>query len=189
MPADAQTPQLCQRRLQAWTLDGSVPATFAERDARLWSAGRERFELDARTGLRLSAECHTPHERRVGEIARWPALLSPWSSNAMRAGSRLPPLAADCAADGRDAAESLQIEGLQDNALLARAPGSERGLRLSLRALGSEARIRWLVDARLVGEPRAAGTWVHDFGTPGEHTLTAVADSGAWSQVRFRVLR
>ncbi|WP_345775884.1 penicillin-binding protein 1C, partial [Pseudoxanthomonas sp. X-1] len=40
LPPDPQAPQLCQRRMQAWTLDGNVPPTFAERDARLWRAGR-----------------------------------------------------------------------------------------------------------------------------------------------------
>ena len=189
LPPDPRAPQLCQKRLPAWTLEGSVPPTFAERDARLWSTGRERFEVDARSGLRVSAECSAPHQRRAGEIARWPALLSPWLSSATRASARLPALSPDCVADGRDAGESLLIEGLQDNALLARAPGSEAGLRLSLRALGSEARIRWLVDGRLAGETLAAGTWVHDFSDPGEHTLTALADSGAWSRVRYRVLR
>jgi penicillin-binding protein 1C len=72
--------------------------------------------------------------------------------------------------------------------MLARAPGGEAGLRLSLRALGSDARIRWLLDGRLIGETLAADSWVHDFRDPGEHTLTALADSGAWSRVRFRVL-
>ena len=92
-------------------------------------------------------------------------------------------------ADGRDATEELRIEGLDDGATLARAPNSAQPLRLSLRALGSEARVRWLLDGRLIGETRGAAQFVHDFGEPGAHTLTALADSGAWSRVRFRVLR
>src|SRR5690606_18013408 len=32
--ADAQAPELCQRRLEAWVLDGAIPPTFAEPDAR-----------------------------------------------------------------------------------------------------------------------------------------------------------
>src|SRR3546814_8912940 len=72
-------PALCQRRMKAWTLDGVVPTTFAERGARLWSAGRERFDVDVRTGERLSAACSLPQDRRSGEIARWHALASPRS--------------------------------------------------------------------------------------------------------------
>jgi penicillin-binding protein 1C len=189
LPPDLQAPQLCRRKLKAWTLDGAVPPTFAERDARLWSAGRERFEVDAASGLRLSAECAEPHERRRAEIARWPALASPWLSIEARQASRLPALSPDCAPDGRDATEELRIEGINDRATLARASNSTTPLRLSLRAIGSEERIRWLLDGRLVGESRGAGSFLHEFGEPGSHTLTALADSGAWSRVEFRLLR
>src|SRR5690606_16461255 len=59
--AASQPASLCQKRMQAWILEGAVPPTFAERDARLWNAGIERFEVDAQTGERLSAECSLPH--------------------------------------------------------------------------------------------------------------------------------
>jgi len=186
---DPQAPQLCRKKLKAWTLDNVVPPTFAERDARLWNAGRERFEVDARTGQRLSAECTLSHERRSGEIARWPALASPWLSLDARMAARLPTLSPDCAPDGRDATEELRIEGINDRATLARASNSIAPLRLSLRAIGSEARIRWLLDGRYIGESQGAGNFLHEFGDPGSHTLTALADSGAWSRIEFRVLR
>ena len=189
LPPDPQAPQLCRKKLKAWTLDGVVPPTFAERDARLWSAGRERFDVDARTGQRLSAECTKPHERRSSELARWPALASPWLSVEARTAARLPALSSDCAPDGRDATEELRIEGINDNGMLARAPNSTAPLRLSMRAIGSEARIQWLLDGRFIGESLGAGNFVHDFGDPGAHTLTALADSGAWSRIQFRVLR
>ncbi len=165
-----------------------MPPTFAERDARLWSAGVERFEADARSGLRLSAECARPHRRVVGEIARWPALASPWLSLDARRASRLPPLSPDCVADERDAVGELRIEGIADRATLAPAPGGTSAVRLSLRALGSDARIRWLLDGRLIGESSGDGAFVHDFADAGEHTLTALADSGAWSRVDFSVM-
>lgn len=189
LPPDPQAPQLCLRKLKAWTLDGALPPTFAERDARLWSAGRERFEVDAISGLRVSAECAKPHERRRAEVARWPALASPWLSIEARMASRLPELAPDCAPDGRDATEELRIEGINDRATLARASNSTTPLRLSLRAIGSEARIRWLLDGRFIGESRGAGNFLHEFSEPGSHTLTALADSGAWARVEFRLLR
>ncbi|HEU0306563.1 MAG TPA: penicillin-binding protein 1C, partial [Lysobacter sp.] len=189
LPPDPAAPQLCRRKLKAWSLDGVVPPTFAERDARLWSAGRERFDTDARTGMRLSADCEQPHERRSSEIARWPALASPWLSVEARMAAHLPALSPDCAPDGRDATAELRIEGINDNATLARASNSTAPLRLSMRAIGSESRIRWLLDGRFIGESQGSGSFLHDFGEPGSHTLTALADSGAWSRVRFRVLR
>ena len=186
--AQAQPGALCQRRLEAWVLDGAIPPTFAERDARLWSAGRERFDVDAASGLRLSADCSALHVPRPMEIARWPALASPWLPVASRQASRLPPLSPDCQPDGRDAAEELRIEGVNDGATLARAPGSAHDVRLSLRALGSDARIQWLLDGRWIAETRGAQPFRHEFEGSGNHALTALADSGAWANVSFRVL-
>ncbi len=185
---DPDAPDLCRRRLEAWTLDGMLPPTFAERDARLWSAGRERFRVDATTGLRLSAECSRSHEAQEREIARWPALLSPWLSATARQAARLPPLSPDCVADGRDAVESLRIEGITQGATLAVAPGSQRGLGLQVRVLGTESRVQWLLDGRWIAETRGAQVFRHDYAKPGQHTLTALADTGAWTQVQFRVL-
>lgn len=189
LPPEPDAPQLCRARRQAWTLDGGVPPTFAERDSRLWSAGRERFEVDPRTGHRLSAECSGVHERVVRDIARWPALASPWLAAEARRAARLPPLAADCAPDGRDAAEELRIEGVQDRATMSRPSNSRDPVRLSVRAIGSEARIRWLLDGRLVGETAGDGPLSLRLDQPGDHGLTALADTGAWSRVAFRVLR
>ncbi len=185
--ADAQPPELCQRRIKAWTLDGAVPPTFAQRGVRLWEAGRERFEVDIDSGRRVSASCSLPHRTRTAEIARWPALASPWLTLQTRRVSRLPPLADDCVTDGRDAVEDLRIEGLNDGALLVRAPGSEHAVRLSLRALGSEHRVQWLLNGRWIGETEGSASLVRDFGETGEHTLTALADSGAWASIGFRV--
>ncbi|TWT23784.1 penicillin-binding protein 1C [Luteimonas marina] len=186
--AEAQPPTLCQRRFDAWVLDGAIPPTFAERDARLWSAGLARFDVDATTGLRLSADCRRPHVPRATEIARWPALASPWLPASTRRASRLPPLSPDCDDDGRDAVGELRIEGLNDGATLARPPGSERGIRLSLRAIGSDMPVQWLLDGRWIAETRGANVFQYTFDTVGAHRLTALADSGAWASVEFRVL-
>ncbi len=189
LPPEAAAPRLCQRRMRAWTLDGAVPPTFAERDARLWNPGRESFRKDAKTGLRLSAECAKPHVAVEAEIARWPALASPWLPAQVRQESKLPPLSPDCAADGRDAGEELHIEGINERATLARAPGSTHGARLAVRALGTQARVQWLLDGRWIAETNGAQAFTRDYEETGEHTLTALADSGAWKQVRFSVLR
>lgn len=186
--AEGLPASLCQRRRKAWTLDGVVPPTFAERGARLWNAGRERFEVDTDSGRRVSAVCSLPHRVEPREIARWPALASPWLSAETRHASTLPPLADDCMVDGRDADEELRIDGMNDGATLARAPGSAHAVRLSLRALGTERNVQWLLDGRWIGETAGRATLVRDFGEPGAHTLTALADSGAWTRIEFRVL-
>jgi len=186
----AQTPAaLCQRTFPAFILDGVVPPTFAEREARLWQPGLQRFNVDARTGLRLSPECALAHEAQPREIARWPALLSPWLPQAQRQASQLPALSPDCRADGRDGGGTLHIEGLNDRATLARAPNAEHGVRLQLRALGNESTVDWLLDGRWIARTEGARLFQRDFDEVGEHTLTALAADGAWTQVRFRILR
>lgn len=182
-------PALCQRRLEAFVLDGNVPPTFAERDARRWQAGRQRYRADARTGLRLSADCSGAHDEVDAEVARWPALVSPWLPHAARQASRLPPLAPDCRDDGREASLALHIDGLAEGARLARAPNAAHGARLQLRALGSEQEIDWLLDGRRIGRTLGTQSFQQEFAQPGEHTLTALAADGAWTRVRFSVVR
>ena len=187
--ADAHPEGLCQWRLEAWVLDGVVPPTFAERDARLWSAGRVAFPVDAHTGQRLAAGCMEGRKADEAEIARWPALLSPWLPAAVRRASQLPPLAPDCPDDGRQAMDGLRIDGVQDGARLARPPGSAEGVRLALRALGTPGDVQWLLDGRWVASTVGGRAFVHQFDAPGKHALTALADSGAWARVEFEVVR
>lgn len=189
--AAAQTPpNLCARRHEAFVLDGAVPPTFAERDARLWQSGQLQYEVDARSGQRLSQECTQPHPRAARSLARWPALVSPWLTAAERAAAQLPPLAADCLPDGRMTGGGvLRIDGLTDRATLARANDTARPVRLQLRALGSEARIDWLLDGRWIAQTAGRQGFQRDFAEVGTHTLTAMASDGAWTQVCFRVLR
>ena len=187
--ADTQPAALCQRKMPAWVLAGAIPTTFAERDARLWSAGRMEIQVDRDTGMRLSADCLRSHTARSVEIARWPALAMPWLPASIRRASSLPELSPDCMDDGRDASQALRIEGLNDGATIARAPGSHHPLRLSVRALGTDGSVQWLLDGRRIGETRGVQPLLHDYTQPGEHTLTALADGGAWARVEFRVLR
>ncbi len=177
----------CQQRHRAWSVGGAVPPTFAERDARAWSAGLQAFDLEPDSGLRLSADCSRPHVRQRAAVARWPALAAPWLSSAARAASRPPPLSPDCRDDGLDAVAELRIAGITDGSVLAQAPGATRGLPLAVRALGTAERVQWLLDGRWIGETRGAATLVHDFAQPGDHTLTALADGGAWASTGFVV--
>lgn len=185
--ADAQPPSLCRKRLKAWTLDGVIPPTFPERDARRWATGIERFEVDAGSGQRLSAECSAPHVAQSREIARWPALLGPWLPADWRAQSSLPPLAKDCVDDGRAALETLRIQGINADTVLAPAPG-RTGVRVTLRALGTAGSVQWLLDGRWIAQSNGGSPFVREFTEPGRHELTALADSGAWDSLRFAIL-
>ncbi|HZX81691.1 MAG TPA: penicillin-binding transpeptidase domain-containing protein, partial [Lysobacter sp.] len=184
--AQSQPASLCHRRLPAWSLDGTVPPTPPERQARAWNAGREDFEVDAATDKRLSADCLRPHPRRATSVARWPVLATPWLTARERAASSLPPLSPDCADDGRAAAVPLHIEGVRDGATLA--SGSVAPVRVEVRALGTDDAVRWLLDGRLVAETRGGLATSLTFAEPGRHELTALADTGAWDRIGFNVL-
>jgi len=188
LAASATPPALCQRKRDALILDGNLPPTFADRDARHWQPGQIRFEVDASSGLRLSAVCTHEHERQSRQIARWPALSAPWLTAAQRRAQQLPPLAPDCAPDGLDNPGVLHIEGISDRSTLIRPPGSRHPPRLQLRALGSPARIDWLLDGRLIAHTEGRQTFTREFSEPGEHALTALAADGAWASVRFQVI-
>ncbi|TNJ34454.1 penicillin-binding protein 1C [Arenimonas terrae] len=189
LPPDPAAPALCHEKREALALAGVLPPTLPERESRLWGSGRLALELDEGTGQRLSASCSRTHARRRVEVARWPGLAYPWLPAATRRASAIPALAPDCAPDALAAMETLRIDGPGDGARLARAPGSPHAPTLRLRAIGTDSRVRWLVNGRLAGESRGGRPWTHAFDEPGEQRITALADTGAWAELTLRVLR
>lgn len=183
LAADALPSPLCARRHTAWVLDGVIPPTFAERGTRLWTAGRERFRVDATTGERITGVCSLPHAERQVELARWPVLVTPWLSAAERRAGELPMRAADCMDDGRDVMAGLHIDGVNDGAVLMRAPGG-KPVQLRLSALGTRDPVTWLLNGRVAARtttntPAALTLDV----PPGAYRVTALADTGAWASV------
>jgi penicillin-binding protein 1C len=181
----ATDPALCRQRRTAWVLDDVLPPTFAERGLGAWSAGLLSLRVD-RQGRRLSATCHGTGEHTV-RIARWPALATPWLDVDDRAASALPPLAPGCPADSLDDASPIRIAGLADGVRLRRAPNSSEPLRVNLRALGAGGQVQWLLDGRLQGVTEDAHSILLPLSQPGEHTITALAATGAWSSLRVSV--
>lgn len=184
---DPDTPSLCHRRFEAWTLDGVVPPTLPARAAAVWSPGLLRFALEARSGLRLSAACAAEGEVRTLAVARWPSILGPWLSPRIRALSRLPPLKPGCGADPqRD--QPLVIEGVRAEALLTPAGGRGSAIPLNLRALGASGTVFWLLDGKPIGESLAERPWRHLLDQNGPHRLVAIDSAGRHGEVSFRVL-
>jgi penicillin-binding protein 1C len=169
-------------------LNGVIPATLPDRDAGSWAAATTHVRVDARTGQRLSGDCHAAHEQE-GDIARWPALAYPWLSHAQRQRASLPPLAPQCSADALERYANVRIDGIGNGAAIARAPGSEKPAQLSLKALGASGKVLWLVNGKLEGETNGAHPFVHGFADSGTQTITALTSGGAYSQVDIRVLR
>ncbi|WP_146257838.1 hypothetical protein, partial [Stenotrophomonas maltophilia] len=61
--------------------------------------------------------------------------------------------------------------------------------RRQLRALGSGLAVDVSLDGRGSAQTHGAQLMQREFADPGAHTLTALAADGAWTQVRFTVLR
>lgn len=175
----------CRQRLTAWTLDGALPPTFAERDLGAWSSGRLQLRVDA-AGRRLSGGCHGQGEH-VRTLARWPALLTPWLDADDRAAAALPPLAPGCPADSLDVSAPIRIAGVANGATLRRAPNSAKPLQVTVQAIGASGAVQWLLDGRLQGESHGSDRLALQLDRPGEHAITALAADGAFDSLRVRV--
>lgn len=184
---EAAFPGLCQQQRRAWTLDGGIPPTFPERDARSWHGLRARLRVDAMTGQRLGAVCQRTHSEARIDIARWPLLAAPWLDAASRQRSRLPPLAEDCADDGRDRALGLVIEGLLAGSRVAAPSNTQTApTHVGVRASGARGQVQWLLDGRWIGSSEDDGEYRLTLDMPpGRHSLTALAGNGAWARVEF----
>ena len=99
----------------------------------------------------------------------------------------LPPLAPGCAPDSLDRATPIRITGLAGGVTLRRAPNSDQPLRVTLRALGADGEVQWLLDGRLQGSSVGAAAQTIALHRAGPHTVTALTGDGAFSAVRFHV--
>jgi penicillin-binding protein 1C len=185
---DAANADLCQQKHAAWVLDGVVPPTLPERDARNWSAGLLHVQVDAASGLRLAPGCAAAVTRGL-DIARWPSLAYPWLSREMRRRSTPPALSPRCSSDELASSEELRIDGIADRASVARAPNSNKPAVVRLRALGTSGEVMWLVNGRLETTTTGTQSFEHRFAEVGDQSITAMTDTGGWARVDVRVLR
>jgi penicillin-binding protein 1C len=183
--AGGTDPALCRQRRAAWVLDDALPPTFAERDLGAWSSGLLRLRVNQR-GQRLSGACHAAREHTI-ELARWPALATPWLGVDDRQRSALPPLAPGCAADSLDRATPIRISGLAGGVTLRRAPNSDQPLRVTLRALGAQTTVQWLLNGRLQGSSAADAAIAITLPQAGDYRITALARNGAFATLRLNV--
>ena len=180
---------LCHRERKGFALVGSIPPTWPDRDARIWNAGQLDLQVDADTGLRLSADCKLAHVPKTLHIARWPSLTTPWLPASLREKTRVPALASDCNEDALASMETLQIDGPAEKSTLARAPNSTQPISAEFRALGTQQKVKWLVNGQWVGDTLASQVFVMKFDNPGIQTITALTDAGAWDEMSLYVLK
>ncbi len=179
LSADLVPPDLCHEKRTAWTLDGAVPPTLPDR-TRL-GALRETIWIDPKSGERTTPGCNPDAQPR--EIARWPAALEPWLSEAKNRERGLAPWSPTCRRP-LEAAGNLRFDGIADGAVLRPAPGQTSAV-LSVRAVGSRETLYWLLDGRFLRAGTGNATQRIALTETGSHTLTAMDAQGRYARVSF----
>ncbi len=188
---DAVQLELCHKKMQAYVLDETAPATLPERSAKLWQAGVTEYFADSDTGLRRNASC-LDAKVQVKQIARWPALAYPWLSSRMRTLASLPGLSKGCTPDAMRP-EALVIEGVLDGAILKPpsnrdASASSSAVPVGVRAIGSDSVISWLLDGALLARTQGGESLKMDMPPVGKHRLVALDSEGRYAAIGFSVI-
>ncbi len=182
---DPANPGHCHRRFDAWALNAVLPPTFADRQVDSWKGAVMQFWRDSRTLKRLNLSCLNEHAV-LQSVARWPALAYPWLTGRVRALAALPELAAPCAADEFGA--GLRIAGINDGSVLRNPSNRVGAVRASVKALGADGEVRWLMGDRWIAQSRADAPVEIHFERDGDYRLIAIDQAGAYAQLSVRVL-
>lgn len=184
--APAQSPpEHCHRKWDAWVLGDTLPRTFADRQIDHWQGPVLQFWKDRTTGERRNLSCLNDSAELV-TVARWPALAYPWLGGRVRRLAELPPLANGCVAD--ELSSGLRIGGINDGSVL-RNPSNKLGvIRTSVRALGTDATVSWLLNDRYVGASRSDAPLEIRFERDGDYRLVAIDAAGSFASLEVRVL-
>jgi penicillin-binding protein 1C len=179
---------LCHKKMQAYVLDETTPATLPERSAKLWQTGVTEYFADAKSGMRRNASCLNA-DVEVHQIARWPALAHPWLSARIRALGTLPPLAKACTSDAVRP-EALVIEGVLDGSVLKPPSNHAAGqpVPVGVRAIGSDLVISWLLDGALLARTLGPESLKTPLPSVGKHRLVAMDAQGRFAAVNFVVI-
>lgn len=175
----------CHRRLDAWVLNNTLPRTFSDRQIDSWRGAVLQFWRDRVSGERRNLSCLNA-SAELTTVARWPALAYPWLSGRVRALAQVPTLARGCAADEFSA--GLRIGGITDGSVL-RNPSNKLGaIRTSVRALGTDTSVSWLLNDRYLGKSQADSPIEIRFERDGDYRVVAIDAAGSFASVQLRVL-
>lgn len=178
---------LCQRRLDAWILDDTIPPTLPDRLEPARSL-RLSYWSNPQDGGLVPQDCSGVGRERQ-ERARWPLALGPWLSATEREQSSLPHISSQCSHGRVAMARPLRISDFEEKTLLRRATNSLRAPHLKLKALGGYGKRYWLVNGEVKGLTLAeAQGFEYEFVEPGHYTVTVLDEQGASDSIRFYLL-
>ncbi|MDR2239799.1 MAG: penicillin-binding protein 1C [Zoogloeaceae bacterium] len=175
---------LCHRQAVAWLLNDTAPPTFPDR----LHGGEARivYEVDAVSGLRVSAACSDRPRRRV-ETARWPAALEPWLTADIQTKARPPAWDARCPPTPEPEA-GLRIVGLSQGEIIRRPrPDQAPVIRLELRGGAQGNEVYWLVNGRLAARQPARQPFIRRLEESGRVDITVMDGAGRHDRVSVSV--
>ncbi|HET9047951.1 MAG TPA: penicillin-binding protein 1C [Chiayiivirga sp.] len=178
-------PEHCQRRFEAWILDGTAPATHGWADDAAPSP--IVYRRDHNSQQRLAGTCGLAHDEELASVVPWPTRIQPWLSIAERRASRLPALASDCHL-AMEPTPTLHIEGLIDGAVLRSPPNRVNPPAVNARALGAQGEVTWLLDGHTIGTSHGDGIVTLRLASPGPKQLLAIDAQGHYHSITLRIL-
>ncbi len=183
-------PEDCHRRLQAWVIEGVVPATLPNSEQASWSAGRRFYWLNPASGRRLLSTCSTGQRVQASRV-QWPFELQPWLTERELRRMQLPDLDASCPKAVRLAQRpALNIRHFDDSTRLL-LPKAEQGgeVHVRLEAVGGSGYYLWLVNGKVAGHSAENGQLDYRFAQPGQYELTVLDGDANVDKVNIRVVR
>ncbi len=185
VPETGDRESLCHVTKTAWLLDDNLPPTRVTQRGDNLPLVRA-MAVDSLTGHRVPADC-IAGSTRIARVARWPLAARPWLSIIEKRKSSLPPVKPGCS-ESVDTQRGLQIDGVAPGAVLRRAPGSQRVLRVHLNARGAAGRVHWLVNNRLAGMSEGEGRFELTLPEAGISSILAIDDQGHFDRLSLKVL-
>lgn len=166
-----QPEAFCHRRLQAWTINGTVPPTWADRQMPL-TPNPQPYWLDPDTQARVHSSCLPPGATQQF-AALWPSVVEPWLPHHRRRRVQLPAFAEACGAVGE---VPVRIEQIAPNTIYRKAGSGDPSPKVPLLASGGEGRYHWYLDGRYLHTSPPAKAL--EFPSTGVHQLLVVDDAG-----------
>lgn len=169
--ADHQSDDLCHRRLQAWTVNGTIPPTLPDRQMPLEPNPLTVLQ-DAASKRRVLSHCLS-NSYEAKSVALWPLAVEPWLSSSQRRRNQVPPFAESC---GITNAIPVKIEHTAHNTIYRRAGSSASAPVIPLVASGGDGRYHWYMDGRYLHT--SPPTQTVELSEPGNHQILVVDDAG-----------
>lgn len=169
--AKQQPDAFCHRQLQAWTIKGTVPPTWADRQMPLLPNPLP-YWADPATHTRVHSGCFTANATQHF-AALWPSAIEPWLPRHLRRRAQLPSFAAACGAGGD---VPVRIEQIAPNSIYRKAKSQDPAPRIPLVASGGEGRYHWYLNGRYLHS--SPPTQTLELSSKGAHQLLVVDEAG-----------